>query len=179
MTALYIAHMPGAGGNFLTRILAQAHSAVPLAPALYPVGWCQHRMPHKHDWTQFERVWNNHSTRYQHGHSVAPAWLRVTVTTASEWRWSCANALWKNSTITAEYASASAPDRPAEHHLPLGALWSWDSLCERLKDLQTTPVSELQRAIWQGWRASWCPHTENPTYQRICDRRWGHLRRIL
>lgn len=167
-----IAHMPGAAGNFMTRILTQAHRPDQARPEM---GYPEHkarRGPMHQDWLKFEDQWE--SELYRNDHSREPAWLRITVISAEEWQWARANALWKNSDLTG-YHTASDPDLPAEHHIRLETLWTWPSLAEALEPLQHLPVNTHQHLLWRQWRDTWCPHTHNARWQRLCDQRWRHL----
>ena len=160
--AKYIAHMPGAGGNLLTRVFSQSHSATLIESAQYPAGLATgQRHPIKTSWREFEQRWRpqGRAHGYTHGHAVRPPhspWLRVTVTTREEWDWACANALWKNSTLAPRYL-ASDPDLPAAHHVPLRDLWAWDTLAAALAHAQTNPVNTHQRSLWRQWQSTWCP----------------------
>jgi hypothetical protein len=172
-TRKIIAHMPGAAGNFMTRLLEQSHTPQhPITEAAYGDDhpW---RGPLHGDWTRFEDQWQ--SERYRNHHARDHAWLRITVASAEEWQWAQANALWKNSDLEG-YHTASDPDLPAEHHLPLRHLWSWPELEQALHGLQQAPVNTHQHRLWRQWRDTWCPHTHTARWQRLCDRRWRHLR---
>jgi len=178
-----IAHMPGAGGNFLTRVFAQSHSATLIVPAQYPAEYATgRRYPARSDWLKFEQQWNQYCKccqNYRHGHPVhtrGSPWLRVTVTTRAEWDWACANALWKNSTVEGQYL-ASDPDLPAEHHIPLRTLWTWDALAPALARIQTEPVNTHQHTLWQQWHGTWCPTPEQlPALHRRSATMNEHLR---
>lgn len=173
-----IAHMPGAGGNFLTRVFAQSHSATPIVPAQYPAEYATgRRYPHptRWNWLSFERQWDKERQHhgYRHGHPVDPQhspWLRVTVTTRAEWDWACVNALWKSS-VQARHFLASDPDLPAEHYIPLRALWTWAALAPVLAHIQTRPVNAHQHTLWQQWQGTWCPSPEQlpALHQRSVD----------
>jgi hypothetical protein len=179
MTAKMIAHMPGAGGNFLTRVFAQSHSPALIDSAQYPAEYhTGQRHPIRSNWLKFERQWNCQNYGYIYGHLVLPQhspWLRVTVTTRTEWDWACANALWKNSAVESPYLT-SDPDLPAEHHIPLRTLWTWDALAPALARIQTEPVNTHQRTLHDQWCGTHCPHPDSKRWQRICEHRWGHLR---
>ena len=167
-----IAHMPGAAGNFMTRVLTQAHTP---AVAIREAGYHDlraRRGPLHRDWPQFENRWR--SELYGNSHRTDHAWLRITVTTPREWQWAQANALWKNSELRG-YHTASDPDLPADHHVSLETLWHWPSLARTLTSLQHLPVNPHQHLLWRQWRDTWCPNPHSARWQRLCDQRWGGL----
>ena len=172
-----IAHMPGAGGNFLCRVLEQGRQS----------GRFMHEAAYDHDprtrarhtqsleeWVDFELTWR--SPRYSQGHYRTPAWLRITVETPKEWDWSCANALWKNSHLGENSCLASDPALSAQHHIRLRDLWTWPTLASELERIQGSAANTNQRIMWQQWCSTHCPDPYSPTWQRISESRWGHLR---
>jgi hypothetical protein len=166
-----IAHMPGAGGNFMVRVLEQGHQTEPIPEAQYPE-WLRRRRPTEHDWVAWEQSWR-WSEHYEHLHEqVAHAWLRITVATPREWRWAQANALWKNTDLRGmpNSQTASDPGRPADHHIALETLWHWRTLAPQLERLQRHPTNPHQQSLHQQWRLTWCPHTDQARYQALCDR---------
>ena len=170
----HITHIPGAGGNFMMRLLHQAHTAHHLIPELaYPPRVLTG--PLRRNWIiDFEWQWE--SNLYWHTHTDQPAWLRITVTTEQEWQWALANALWKNSPLDAFNSQASDPSLPSDHQIPLSSLWQWPRLAQELSRIQTAPVNPHQHELWQQWKLTWCPHTHSKRWQRLCDTKWGHLR---
>ena len=175
-----IVHMPGAGGNFLTRLFAQGHSATPIESAQYPEEFARgRRHPINNLWIdfEFEQRWRCRDHGYIHGHAVPAGhspWLQVTVTTRAEWDWACANALWKNSGVERRYL---APRLGAEHHVPLSDLWTWDTMAATVARTQTDPVNTHQRSLWQQWQGTWCPTPEQlPALHRRSATMHEHLR---
>lgn len=170
-----IAHMPGAAGNFLTRILAQGHHSDPIEQAQYPERFhSRNRHPLKADWLAMEREWQEHHRTYQHSHDREPVWLRITVVDREEWLWACSNARWKNSTVETQFL-ASDPRLPAQHHIRLRSLWQWPTLSAELAHLQENPINTHQHSLWQQWRETWCPHTDQTRWRDHCESLWGHL----
>ena len=174
--------MPGAGGNFLARVCEQSHYPAQIIHEAQYIAQYIEASPRAgsgpkryHNWINFEERWR--PTRYSHGHSVHPRrlpWLRVTVTTPAEWHWACANALWKQS-VVASHNLASDPNLPAEHHIPLSDLWTWDSISAALAHLQAEPVNAHQRTLYDQWCGTHCPYTDSKQWQRICEHQWGDL----
>ena len=162
MTPRFIAHMPGAAGNFLSRICEQSDRDCLFERALYPPEyWADHRRPHptRLNWQAMERRWHQRPEprRYDHGHPAPDSvWLRVTVTDPAEWDWAVANALWKTSSIRDQFIPASDPSAPALHHIALRSTWSWPSLASALDRIgvATNPHCET---LWQSWHHTWCP----------------------
>jgi len=164
--------MPGAGGNFMARLLQQAHEPQHQIPGTrYPDHVIQRGRLHR-DWVQFEEQWEG--DLYRNSHTREPAWLRITVSDLAEWQWARANALWKNSE-PGGFHTASDPGLPAEHTISLMTLWQWQSLEPALERLQSQPVNPHQRSLWQQWSRTWCPHSDTERWQRLCDQRWRHL----
>jgi len=169
----FIAHMPGAGGNFLCRVLAQGHQPQRfMHEAGYGVAEQSGKVKLWH-WRAFEHAWS--SPPYKHGHRCGNMWLRITVTTPEEWCWAWANALWKDSYLY-DHNLASDPDLAAQHHIRLSDMWDWHTLAPELARIQTEPVNTHQRSLWQQWRGTHCPHPYSRSWQQICEHRWGHLR---
>ena len=162
ITSRFIAHMPGAAGNFLTRLCEQSEQGTLLTAALYPPEyWSTQRRPHpsRHNWRAMEDRWQQrpHPRRYAHGHeALRRVWLRVTVTSHEEWGWALSNALWKDSFVTAKFVAASDPGAPAQHHLPLRSTWHWPSLERALAALGLAPGAH-HRTLWHSWLRTWCP----------------------
>ena len=170
-TTSKIAHMPGAGGNFMVRVLEQGHHSELIPEAQYPEQ-LHGRRPTEHDWVAMERPWTL-SPHYEHHHTDPHPWLRITVTTRQEWDWATANALWKNSepeTATDPYYQGSSPLLPAEHRIALASLWHWRTLAPELERLQRHPTNTHQQILHQQWRLTWCPHTDHARYRALCDR---------
>ena len=165
--------MPGAGGNFMVRVLEQGHHEELITQAQYPEQLHgDRRRPTQHNWLHTERPWMQ-TDHYEHNHMDNRPWLRITVTTAQEWHWSCANALWKNSqpdAATGPQFQASTPDLPATHHITLESLWHWHTLEPQLESLQGHAANPHQRLLHEQWRLTWCPHTDQAQYQATCHR---------
>ena len=170
--------MPGAGGNFMTRVLEQSLCQHPIVGAQYRrEHQAENRTPRVLNWTLGEREWDNRPEprHYHHNHRDRSPWLRITVTDQAEWEWACANALWKNSTLQGRWL-ASDPGLPAEHRVSLRCLWSWQELSTQLAGIQSNPVNQHQHSLWQQWNKTWCPYAHDTRWRSICDKRWGHLR---
>jgi hypothetical protein len=173
--------MPGAAGNFLTRLCEQADQPNLIRAALYPpeFGATQRQPdPVSQSWLRQEQEWNRRPyPRFYHGHSDSgrawysgwvwglkppahfrpdPVWLRVTVTIEPEWSWAVLNALWKDSIITDKMVQASSPALPAQYHIPLRATWHWPTLASALESCHIA-INPHQHTLWQSWRATWFP----------------------
>jgi hypothetical protein len=174
MALKMIAHMPGAGGNFLTRVLEQSLDEHPIVGAQYHQ---EGRTPRMLSWPFWEMEWVNRPDprHYHHNHDTEPCWLRITVTDQAEWDWACANALWKNSDLQGQ-SLASDPRLPAKHLVSLRCLWSWDELSKQLAGIQSRPINQHQHSLWQQWNRTWCPYAHDSRWKYTCDQRWGHLR---
>ena len=168
--------MPGAGGNFMVRVLSQGDHDTLIEQAQYPEH-LHSRRPTEHDWVESERPWIE-TDHYEHNHWEERPWLRITVSTQQEWLWSCANALWKNSGPgrDPDFFAASTPGLPAEQHITLESLWHWHTLAPELERLQRHATNTHQRLLHEQWRLTWCPHTDHAQYQATISRLFDPMR---
>jgi hypothetical protein len=148
---------PGAGGNFLSRILnihpdisvwvPKEGGTMPIDPQKrfsilsYPFTsrvdntWKKYW---RSNWINFEdelKPADNHDFSINHqnwsGELIAKVWCRITISTREEWRWMVGNAHWKNSLFSATYLKSSLLGEQ-DHAVPLKDLWSWNSLSQHI-----------------------------------------------
>ena len=180
--------MPGAGGNFLSRVCEQSHCTEMIELARYPKDqYNDSRDPVSTNWMEYERAWTHRAGthNYTQGHHLEhdqgrPIWLRVTVTNLAEWRWAVSNAFWKNSHPFKadggyDFSACSDPGKPAQHYLSLRDMWQWGSLRTQLIGLGLQINPHMQE-LWQQWRGTWSPRSDLPEWQQECEQRWDGLR---
>ena len=174
---LTIAHMPGAGGTALLRLLSPDPGLLAPYPPPHPT------QGYRHSWLPFENpvargTQQGHPRdRVDAQHTREPAWLRITVTSREEWWWCCGNALWKGSHIHAGQL-ASDPALQSRIQLPLRIMWDWQLLWPLLRPLlgllKHPELEERRHQDWRDWRGTWCPHIADPEWMSQCDQ-WRPL----
>jgi hypothetical protein len=166
--------MPGAGGNFIMRILlANPNIGKDITYKQLEYNDCPKDDFCLSNWGEWEhQLTKEVEDRLFHDHEFKYCWLRLIATSDIEFEWSGVQALWKNNNPSHEYW-ASKIELPAKHMIPIKDLWSWESLCTHIPilikdftDSECNTLLDKQKELWRQWKQTWCPEQMYEQYQQ-------------
>jgi len=174
--------MPGAGGNFFSRIL-NLHPEINWHSNCYKKTYeekynvlnyqtvINRIVPHTTNWLDFEGddVYNfpdseqvQNLLRSSHFHG--PCEIRITNYTKKEWNWARRQLLWKDSLWSLSFLNAG---QGTEHDVgvPVSNLWEFESLrnsvCEVEKYMKVSESTiecwDWREKLWNEWKQTWAP----------------------